>query len=96
MNERPLDPAGPPPALPPAPPPFCSLCHWTSPHIHLGLPRILCSQPRDQTWVSNVAGRFFTISTTWEVPLLIAIQLKFAILIQYHIMLIIFGHIYTI
>ena len=67
MNEHPLDPAGPLPAQPPAPPPFCSLCPWTSPHIHLGLSRILSSQPRDQTWVSSVAGRFFTIRVTRKV-----------------------------
>ena len=27
------------------------------------------SQPRDQTWVSHIAGRFFTIWTTREAPL---------------------------
>ena len=26
------------------------------------------SQPRDQTWVSCIAGRFFTIWATWEAP----------------------------
>ena len=26
------------------------------------------SQPRDQTWVSCISGRFFTIWATWEVP----------------------------
>ena len=53
------------------------LCRWVLYHLsHQGSPRILewivtpfsrgSFQPRDQTWVSRIAGRFFTVRATKE------------------------------
>ena len=35
------------------------------------------SQPRDQTWVSRIAGRFFTIWATWEAPVCYEVAVNF-------------------
>ena len=35
------------------------------------------SQPRDQTWVSCIAGRFFTIWATWEAPVCYEVAVNF-------------------
>jgi len=54
-------------------------CRWILyPLSHQGNPRILewiaypfsrgISQPRNQTGVSGIAGRFFTSRATWEAP----------------------------
>ena len=46
------------------------------------------SQPRDRTWVSHIAGRFFTLWDTREAPILIPVSIPTSISI--HVMIIIF------
>ena len=47
------------------------LCPWDSPGKNTGWVAIFysreCSWPRDWTWVSYIAGEFFTIWATWKV-----------------------------
>ena len=50
----------------------CSLCLWDFPGKDIGAGSHPLLQgifrPRDQSWVSHIAGRFFTIWATWEAP----------------------------